>query len=739
MTGSDNVLGLVFGDGSGTAAASVTIGGTGPLTVGTDGITAYAGSAAATINAPVILSAGGSTITNNSTTTLTLANVSSGSAPITIAGSGNVLFSGSTGSATNADGSGYLNTSGGIVINSTGQVDFNVSASPVTGTVTVNSGTASFDYGNFSNGPFTNNGTYVVNAGGTLVINAAHSLANYYGAYLTVNGGTVTANYEQYIAALTMTGGTIQTGTTSGELRTDYFGTTPITTLPSPTTATITTNLATENGQSFDFNISQGTTATGVDLNVTGAITNATGGGFIKDGPGTMQMTNNYNTFNGNVTINGGTLITSGRSYYTDSGGLGAVNVAGRTVTVNAGATLMLANNNVFGDGTLDDKYPFTGTMNPNLPTLVINGGTVTEPYVDLAVASTYNVLGNVMLAGGTLTTKMDTVDPSPTNADPSTGGFPGYPANTDDAYYDAYELLGTVTVAGSSPSVISAPLSAVHLGANTTFYVSNTGGPGPDLVVSAPLIDQSGDFYDTNYNTLPGGLTKVGPGTMALNGSSGYFGPTNVSGGTLVFNGTLGPAMESGSSLGSSPVTVYAASVLGGTGTITGTVTVAGTITGGSGATASDSTGTLTTGAQSWTDGSAYVAKVASAGASNDKLVMSDLSISGSVTLTALALNGASAVPTATQLVLAVDTDTSQVGVFANAIASGSLVLSPNSTVSFADGKTPVLTELDNSSGEELILESATLAAAPEPTSLALATLAAIPLVMGRRRRQTA
>ena len=932
LTGPDGVLGLIFGDSSGTAAAPVTINGSSGLTVGTDGIVAYAGAGAATINAPLTLASGGSFITSNSTAGVTVANVSTGSNVLTIGGSGNVFFTGATGTT---DGSGYV-AAAGVVVNSTGTVHFNVSASPVTGPVTVNSGTLSMDYGNFNSGPFTTNGTFVVNAGGTLVINAAHSLANYYGAYLTVNGGTVTANYEQYIASLTMTGGTVQNGTTNGELRTDYFGTAPITTLASSSTATISTNLATENSQNFDFNTASGSTASGVDLNVTGAITNA--GGFIKDGPGTLQLTNNFNTFTGNVTVNAGTVITSGRGYYLDSGGLGAVDVAGRTVTINAGATVSFTTNNVFGNGTTDGTtintdvptvtlnggtltannynvlgnvvlntgatlthsaaaggysgYQFlgsvtaggtsgstvsatnggsdnlgtntdfivaatgdpnadltvslpltdqspdfggapggltkdgagtmvlagantftgnvtvnagnliagggqgdindgglgastvagrtvtvnaggtltfavnntfgggtledgTGTLNPNIPTLVINGGTVTTAHVDQAAASSYTPLGNVTLDGGTLTSKADTVDPSSTNPDPTTG-FPGYPADDDDVYYAAYQLLGTVTVTGSAPSTISAPTSAIHLGANTVFNVAVTGSAGPDLVVSAPLIDQSGDFEDANGNVLPGGLTKAGAGTMALTGTSGYFGPTNVSAGTLLVNGALAPATFNGSSPGSSPVTVFAGAVLGGTGSISGTVLVAGTITGGSGAAAGNTAGTLTTGPQTWNgSGGSYVAKVTSisptstAANVNDRLIMSALTQTRSgFNITLLPTTGSTPTFTASDpkltstpvtgsyLVLATDTESGATNPFASAATLAALGLTlTNDGVKPASSKDLIelATESDGS-GFDLIAED--VAATPEPTSLLLAAAAAAPLALGRRRR---
>jgi len=66
--------------------------------------------------------------------------------------------------------------------------------------------------------------------------------------------------------------------------------------------------------------------------------------------------------------------------------------------------------------------------------------------------------------------------------------------------------------------------------------------------------------------DTLIGGsLTKVGTGTLTLNGASTYTGPTTINGGTLAVNGSV-----------VSPVTVNSGGTLGGTGTV-GSTTVNG------------------------------------------------------------------------------------------------------------------------------------------------------------------
>ena len=71
------------------------------------------------------------------------------------------------------------------------------------------------------------------------------------------------------------------------------------------------------------------------------------------------------------------------------------------------------------------------------------------------------------------------------------------------------------------------------NLAATTTFNVAQTSGPGYDLTVSAPLVDQSGN------TTQPASLVKIGAGTMALSSTDYYSGTTTVNGGTLLLANT--------------------------------------------------------------------------------------------------------------------------------------------------------------------------------------------------------
>jgi autotransporter-associated beta strand protein len=108
--------------------------------------------------------------------------------------------------------------------------------------------------------------------------------------------------------------------------------------------------------------------------------------------------------------------------------------------------------------------------------------------------------------------------------------------------------------------------------------------------------------------------LTKTGVGTLTLSGVNSYTGPTTVSAGTLVINGSLAA---------STAVTVLAGATLGGTGTVTGPVTLNGSVAPGS------SVGTLNTGAQTWNGGGSYLCELNGTNGS----ACGRLSISGALT----------------------------------------------------------------------------------------------------------
>jgi len=230
-----------------------------------------------------------------------------------------------------------------------------------------------------------------------------------------------------------------------------------------------------------------------------------TGGSLIKIGTGTTTLTNGTSSFTGNVTVNQGTLEATTANSGANSS-LGA-RIAGRTITVNAGATMLWSTNNIIGGG---------GQSAASLPNIIVNGGTFNS--------SRYNMIGNINLNGGLLTQAA------------SDGGNAGAGGS-----YQGYQFIGTVTVSGTSPSTITTTNGKGNhlLGtgtATTIFDVADvTADANTDLTFSAPLLNGSGDYGNNSVSNL----VKNGAGTMRLSvpnaNSNAYSGTTKVNAGTFL------------------------------------------------------------------------------------------------------------------------------------------------------------------------------------------------------------
>jgi fibronectin-binding autotransporter adhesin len=435
-------------------------------------------------------------------------------------------------------------------------------------------------------------------------------------------------------------------------------------------------------------------------------------------GPNTVTLSG-AGTFTGNVYVDGGTLVAgygvAGAN--NTAGALGNTQTGGKTVTVGGGATLDFTVGNVFGNsGT---------TLAPTL--IVKQGGTF---QTGAASGSTFNALDNVTLSGGTIL--------------------------VGNGYGTTIEGLGlvtgsTVTVNGSSPStigvVVGATYDGIHLGtaapainSQITFNVADvTNNFNADLIVSAPLYNA----ITSSNGSVSTGLNKTGAGSMQLTAASTYTGGTTVSAGTLI-------ASNATSSLGTGTATVTGG-VLAGTGATGGPVTISGgTLSTGSGATAYDSIGTLTTTTQNWSSGT-FVDKVANttggAGVGNGVLVMSGLTIPNPAgfTVSLLATNGSSpsfaasnatvtSTPVAGSYIILAEDSEGSGSPFNNPATVAALNLT-NSGVTVPAGTAVDLAGYFDGANYDLIAEDVSTAT-PEPTSLLLLGAAAAPLALGRRRR---
>ena len=401
-----------------------------------------------------------------------------------------------------------------------------VNGGSISGPGLIDIGAVGFSSANFNltAGSVTAGGQFVVGAHGST------SIATHTAGALQVNGtiylggyaeGTGTGTYTQNGGTVTTTGGVNFGGGGPNNGVYNLNGgnlTTPILSKNGSGTANFNFNggtlIPTANSATFLQGLTAATVQTGGGtINTNGFnVTIAQplldgGGGITKTGNGILTLSSNASTFIGNVNISGGTLaLTAGLlGPATTTSALGNPTVA-RTVTVGTGANLEFKQHDILGNDA----------ANPQL-TFVVNGGTLAAvPGSQASGNGPFNILPNINLNGGTLTS-----------------------ANGAFAPVQSFSLKGDIIVLGSTPSTINttgtpALFNGIHLTkvGGVTFDVADvTGNSSADLTVSAPLIDRA--------QGGAGSLNKNGAGTMALNEPATYTGATNLNGGTLLLGVT--------------------------------------------------------------------------------------------------------------------------------------------------------------------------------------------------------
>lgn len=248
-----------------------------------------------------------------------------------------------------------------------------------TGNTVINGGTLSIEGGGGAVGAIR--GTVTVNSGATLRLAADNATGyNTDGTRVDtihLNGGTLNigiaesaGNQTLGSTTINMTGAAITgvAGVGNAASNLDFFGgNSRINTLASSTTSTISgTKLSMRQSGGATFTVASGTTASGIDLDISSVIYN--GNPLTKAGAGTMRLTG-ANTQNG-IVLNAGRLITGNTSAL----GSGAVLVAnGATlqvgdgsvngVTLGAGSTLALNDGSTLKLGAAASQIAMTGAF----------------------------------------------------------------------------------------------------------------------------------------------------------------------------------------------------------------------------------------------------------------------------------------------------------------------------------------------------------------------------------------
>jgi fibronectin-binding autotransporter adhesin len=310
----------------------------------------------------------------------------------------------------------------------------------------------------------------------------------------------------------------------------------------------------------------------GENVTFASAINNTNTAGLTKSGAGTLTLSGS-NAYGGNTTVNAGTLAFTTEAALASLSGTIALNGATLAATgaggnrvipaaislgagggalANPSAALWFVSGQVAGAGPLtiasgSSAIVFTsGNTNSGGVTLAAGSQTVVGvDSVGPAGAPTSGAFGTgtLLLAGGGLR--------ATTSAVRTVGNAVSVTADT--TFFSA----GTNTdksLTFTGPTTLS--------GGNRTFTVDTTGTDSPAVIFSGAIGDGG--------NAL--GLTKAGAGRMILAGVNTYTGPTVVSAGSLLVNGT-----QAGGS-----VTVDGSATLGGSGLIGGAVTVNGILSPG-------------------------------------------------------------------------------------------------------------------------------------------------------------
>ncbi len=470
-----------------------------------------------------------------------------------------------------------------------------------------------------------------------------------------------------------------------------------------------------------------------------------TGSPIVFNNGGIASSDGTTRTFSGAVTLTGAgaTTLTFGGTTAFNTGSLAFTN----TTPINLGTTTPTFAVNVptaFAQGfagtsatltetgtgtlTLNGASTLTGgtfTIAAGAGTVVLNNGTALGTDT-IQLNATTNATGTLGLTGGI--TVANSIIPAGSRYDPVLGNGAGLfgVAQIENVSGNNTITSGGLGINGGGlGNIVQSDAGTLTLTGNLSG--SNVGGVRGYVLTGAGNGVVSGNISQGAATGLTQVLIKYGTGTWTLSGNNTYSGPTNVSGGTLRVSNTAG------SGTGAGPVNVGAntnAGVLAGTGTIgngTNPVTIlqGGTLTAGSGATTADSAGTLTTGTQAWNASGTYVAKYD--GTTADQLVMSGLTASSG-----FVVDFQEKVPGATPAmtyVLAVNEGSTSAGSF----NLGGLVLEVNGSTALPSR----YTYSDVVAGGFDDLDITVTSAAPEPTSLLLAGLAAGPLAVGRRRRR--
>ncbi len=506
-----------------------------------------------------------------------------------ITNNGNLSMSG--------NGSGVANRGAMLIGVNNGNTVTNGSTGVITTTGAYNDGIAA----NGNNNTLVNNGTITTSGNNAYGMTAAWGQSNPGASGNTlINTGTVTTSGNNARAASLLGGnGTINN---SGTLQTNgrdapaaYMQGNNDTLINSGTI--LTTGTATSGG-SVDAVVSNtlGSSFTATITNQAGGSIISTNGIGIRSTNGATTITNAGLIQGGGTAIQGGngnvTLIlqTGSQIVGTANGGNGtnSVTLQGSGTASNAftnfqSLTMSGADWTWAGTGTFSTALVQSGTLNltgtlgtttASVVATVNAGATLQANASNLPLSVTDDGLVRFQQDGAG--TYAGTISGSGALEKTGAGSLAATGANT----YSGGTTLTQGSLQAAADNALGAASGALAFNGGTLQL-----GSSFDLAASRAIsITANGGTIDTQgFNstiaqniTGAGSLTKLGGGTLTLDGANSYAGGTNLDAGTLVVGDATNPAA---SLSGGGPVAIVSGATLGGYGSVTGNVSNNGTI----------------------------------------------------------------------------------------------------------------------------------------------------------------
>jgi len=446
-----------------------------------------------------------STIGSDSGTLTLSGNVNNGGFLLTETGAGNVTMTG------------VISGTGGLLKTGPGTLTLSGAASNTyTGSTTVSGGTLILAKPVELTDPAITIGG--AGASATVQLGADFQL---YGSATTINAGGVLNlnNFIEYIGTLTVSGGSIITGT--GLL---YIGG-GITSNANSATTMLAGNYSLYTNQIF--NIASGSTPTGEDVIISGPMAEVAAGTTItKQGAGKLVLSG-ANTYTGLTTISAGILnIRNSTALGTTAGG----------TTVSSGASLQIQGNIIVGNEALT----LNGTGNGGTGAFRnISGNNSFSGALTLGSASTISSdAGTLTLTGGITNAGFTTTFTGAGNI-AENGVISGTGGVTKTGG-------GTVTLGGANTFTGSTTVNAGTLQVNTNNALG-TAASGTTVANGAVLRLNNVTYSTAETLTLNGSGIGNG-GALANTGTSTFAGPItvatnatiNAGGGTLTLTGGL-------------------------------------------------------------------------------------------------------------------------------------------------------------------------------------------------------